>query len=75
MCLGRSSPPPPPPPPPPSPAIGYREEEQAKEKLANQATDVKRRKETVYGMGGKRKLITSSGGGYLGTGQSPTLGG
>jgi hypothetical protein len=74
MCMGRSSSPPPPP-PPPTPAISNREEEQAGTKLANQATDVKRRKEQVYGMGGKRKLITSSGAGYLGAGQSPTLGG
>ena len=60
MCMGRSSSPPPPP-PPPTPAISNKEEEQAGTKLKNQATDVKRRKEQVYGMGGKRKLYKKGG--------------
>jgi hypothetical protein len=75
MCLGARSSPPPPPPPPPNPAISNREDEQASQKLSNQAADVQKRKQVAYGMSGsKRKLISSSGAGFLGAGQKPTLG-
>ena len=74
MCMGRSSPPPLPPPPPPDPSIARREAEQSKERVADQTVAIRRRKQDVYGTSGKRSLITSSGAGYLGIGQSPTLG-
>ena len=75
MCMGsRSKPAPVQQIAPPDPSIARREEEQASEKMANQQKDVKKRKNTAYAMGGKTSLINSTGAGFLGAGQSPTLG-
>lgn len=75
MCMAsRSSAPAPAPLAPPDPSIARREEEQSSEKMANQAKDVKKRKNTAYAMGGSSSLINSTGAGFLGAGQSPTLG-
>ena len=73
MCM-RSSSPQPQPVPKEDPSIARREAEQNQTKIANQKEDIAKRKDEVYAMGGKRKLITSSGAGYLGAGQMPTLG-
>jgi len=75
MCMGaRSSPAPVQQLAPPDPSIARREEEQASEKMANQQKDVKKRKKVAYGMGGSSSLINSTGAGFLGAGESPTLG-
>lgn len=75
MCFGaKSSPAPMQQIAPPDPSIARREEEQASEKMANQAKDVKKRKNTAYAMGGKTSLINSTGAGFLGAGEKPTLG-
>jgi len=74
MCISSPKAPPLPPPPPPDPSIARREGEIKKEKSLAQEKSIRRRKDMVYGTTGKRSLITSSGAGYLGIGQSPTLG-
>lgn len=74
MCLGRSSSPPPAPIPAPDPAIARREAEQSSERMANQQKDVVKRRNQAYGMGGRRSLISSTGGGFLAAGENPTLG-
>ena len=74
MCMSTPKAPPLPPPPPPDPSIARREGEIKKEKLLAQGRAIKRRKDLEYGTTGKRSLIKSSGAGFLGIGQSPTLG-
>ena len=76
MCMGGRSSPPPPPLPAPDPSIARREAEQSNERLSNQQKDVVKRKNVSYAMGSnRRKLISSSGAGFLGAGENPTLGG
>jgi len=74
MCMGSRSSPAPAPMPAPDPSIARREAEQSSERMANQQTDVTKRRKTAYGMGGRRSLISSSGGGFLAAGENPTLG-
>ncbi len=74
MCMSTPKMPGLPPPPTPDPSIARREALIKKEAAIAQERSVRRKKDMEYGTTGKRSLIKSAGAGYLGIGQSPTLG-